>query len=94
MKESTMTKQDMAKKIARTIGGSDEEQHRIYRHHMSRPITSVRESFERQCAINKVTQREINRHCQPYTIYRERVLEFCRVQEEIREAKCRTAFSS
>jgi len=64
-----MTKQQMAEKIARTIGESDAEQYSIYRHHMSRPIAAVRESLARQTAIASVTRREIERHCQPYAIW-------------------------
>ena len=59
-----MTKQQMAKRIASILANGDSrEESRLYRYHMTRPVSAVRETLARWQMIAAVTPAEIRRHC-------------------------------
>lgn len=59
-----MTKQQMARRLAKILGnGNQSEVDRVYRHQMSRPVAAVRESLSRWQAIDATPEAEIRRHC-------------------------------
>jgi hypothetical protein len=60
-----MSKQQMAAALAKMLARGDRvEEARLYRHHMSRTVAQVRESYSRQVAVAGTTRGEINRNCQ------------------------------